>query len=121
MSVIAFIFARGGSKGIPRKNLRTLGGRPLLAWSIETAAACPEIDRVIVSTDDAEIAEVGRAHGAETPFMRPADLATDTSPEWLSWQHAIRTVRSQSGPFDLFVSVPTTSPLRRPEDISAAI
>jgi CMP-N-acetylneuraminic acid synthetase len=121
MSVIAFIFARGGSKGIPRKNLRPLGGRPLLAWSIAAAQACPEVGRIIVSTDDAEIAETARRHGAEVPFLRPPELATDDSPEWLSWQHAVRFVESESGPFDVFLSVPTTSPLRLPGDLAAAV
>lgn len=121
MSVIAFIFARGGSKGIPRKNLRVLGGRPLLAWSIDAARACRDVARVVVSTDDAEIAEAARQYGAEVPFVRPPELATDDSPEWLSWQHAVRAVQEQSGPFEVFVSVPTTSPLRRPDDIGAAI
>lgn len=121
MNVIAFIFARGGSKGIPRKNLRLLAGRPLLAWSIDAARACREVGRVLVSTDDAEIAEVARQYGAEVPYLRPPELATDDSPEWFSWQHAVHAVQAQSGPFDVFISVPTTSPLRRPDDISAAI
>lgn len=120
MSVIAFIFARGGSKGIPRKNLRVLAGRPLLAWSIDAAHACRDVNRVVVSTDDAEIAATARQYGAEV-HLRPPKLATDDSPEWLSWQHAVRAIQEQGGPFEVFVSVPTTSPLRRPDDIGAAI
>jgi hypothetical protein len=69
--VVGFIFARGGSKGVPRKNIRLLAGRPLISYAIETALATPSIDRVVVSTDDDEIAEVSRACGAEVPFMRP--------------------------------------------------
>lgn len=121
MSVIAFVFARGGSKGIPRKNLQRLGGKPLLAWSIEVAQACPDVARVIVSTDDAEIAETARRYGAEVPFIRPSDLAADNSPEWLSWRHAIEFVNGETGSFEIFLSVPTTSPLRHPDDLKRAI
>ncbi|MBC7905483.1 MAG: acylneuraminate cytidylyltransferase family protein [Rhodospirillaceae bacterium] len=121
MSVIAFIFARGGSKGLPRKNLRPLGGKPLLAWAIDCARACPQVDRVIVSTDDEEIAATARAFGAEVPFLRPAELAQDQSPEWLAWRHAVKYVQEHSGPFDVFLAVPVTSPLRAPEDLTACI
>lgn len=118
MRVVAFIFARGGSKGVPRKNLQMLGDKPLLAWSIDAARACPSVARVIVSTDDAEIADAAHRHGAEVPFMRPAELAGDRSPEWLAWQHAVRTLRGMGDPFDAFLSVPTTSPLRAVEDLT---
>lgn len=94
--VLGAIFARGGSKGVPRKNVRMLAGKPLIAYAIEAARQCPLIDRVIVSTDDAEIADTASAYGADVPFMRPAQLATDTAAEWLAWQHAIQTL--QSGP-----------------------
>ena len=89
MKVIAFIFARGGSKGLPGKNVRPLAGKPLIAWSIEHARAVERIDRIIVSTDSHEIADVARQNGAEVPFMRPKDLSSDTSPEWLAWRHAL--------------------------------
>ncbi len=118
--VMGAIFARGGSKGVPRKNLRLLGGKPLIAHSIETALACTMLDRVIVSTDDPEIADVARQYGAEVPFMRPSELVGDDSPEWLSWQHAIRFLQSES-PFDVFVCLPPTSPLRSVEDVHACI
>lgn len=120
---IGFIFARGGSKSIPRKNIRPLAGKPLLAWAIETARATPSIQRVIVSTDDPEIAAVARTHGAEVPFLRPAALARDDTPEWLAWQHAIRTVTEQGlvPRMDAFVSIPTTSPLRASADVEACI
>jgi N-acylneuraminate cytidylyltransferase len=121
--VIAFIFARGGSKGVPRKNIRCLGGKPLIAYSIETARACTGVARVIVSTDDNEIAQVARDFGAEVPFMRPPELASDTSPEWLSWQHAARTIWPEEAgrETDLFLSVPTTAPLRLPVDLERAL
>ncbi len=119
-NIVAFIFARGGSKGVLRKNIRPLAGKPLIAYSIETALACDMIDRVVVSTDDKEIAEVARASGAEVPFIRPAELADDQAPEWLAWQHAIQQIQTVQ-PMDVFVSLPCTSPLRNVEDIKMCI
>ncbi len=118
MRAIAFIFARGGSKGLPGKNIRPLGGKPLIAWSIEHARAVPRIERVIVSTDSEGIAAVAREFGAETPFIRPPELAQDNTPEWLAWRHALNFVRQQEGRLpDAMVSVPATAPLRLPCDI----
>ncbi len=118
MRAIAFIFARGGSKGLPGKNIRPLGGKPLIAWSIEHARAVPRIGRVIVSTDSEEIAAVAREFGAETPFIRTPELAQDNTPEWLAWRHALNFVRQQEGSLpDAMVSVPATAPLRLPCDI----
>ena len=121
--VLGAIFARGGSKGVPCKNLRMLAGKPLIAHSIETVLACDLIDRLIVSTDDLEIANVARQYGAEVPFMRPAELATDDAPEWLAWQHALRAIDGADGaqPMDVFVCVPTTSPLRSVLDVTQCI
>ena len=121
--VVGFIFARGGSKGVPRKNIRPLAGKPLIAYAIETAFASELIDRVIVSTDDEEIAKVAQGYGAEVPFMRPQELACDDSPEWLAWQHAVRTLEAtENGPkMDVFVCIPPTSPLRAVEDVDACI
>jgi N-acylneuraminate cytidylyltransferase len=117
-NVVAAVFARGGSKGVPRKNLRLLGGKSLLAHAIESARGSAFVGRVIVSTDDPEIAAAAAEAGAEVPFLRPAELAGDNSPEWLAWQHALRAL----GPgVDVMVSVPTTSPLRATEDIDACI
>jgi len=123
MKIVACIFARGGSKGVPRKNIRLLGGKPLIGRSIEAAQASTLVDRVIVSTDDAEIADVARRFGAEIPFMRPAELATDQASEWLAWKHAAQFLRAEPGGADVgaLVSVPTTSPLRLAEDVDAAI
>lgn len=113
---VAFIFARGGSKGVPRKNVKPLAGKPLIAYAIEVGRQTPGIETVIVSTDDPEIAEVARQYGAEVPFMRPAELAGDTAPEWLAWRHAIHWFQDNRGAFDLFVSLPTTSPFRAVQD-----
>ena len=121
--VYAFIFARGGSKGVPGKNIRLLAGKPLLTHAIETAWQVPGVRRVIVSTDSLEIADVALKSGAEVPFMRPAFLAADNSPEWLAWQHALRAVgcSETSSPCDVFLSVPATAPLRLPEDVSRCV
>jgi N-acylneuraminate cytidylyltransferase len=119
---VAFVFARGGSKGVPGKNLREVAGKSLLQRAIETAWATPEITRVIVSTDSDEIAKAAVDHGAEVPFMRPAELATDESPEILSWRHALRELETLEGKApDAMVSIPTTAPLRIPEDVSGCI
>lgn len=120
MANFAFIFARGGSKGLPGKNIKPLMGKPLLVYSIDIANACPSIEKVFVSTDDADIAMVASSAGAIV-IDRPLELATDTSPEWLSWQHAIEWVNAQYGQFNGFVSLPSTSPLRAVEDVEGAI
>ena len=95
--VVAIIPARGGSKGLPRKNLRLLAGKPLIAWSIEAALRSPLIDRVIVSTEDEEIARVARMHGAEVPFTRPADLASDLAATEPVLQHAVAWLEREEG------------------------
>lgn len=118
---VAFVFARGGSKGIPRKNIKSLGGRPLIGWSIQVALQCESIDRIIVSTDDEEIATVAEAQGAEVPFLRPKELAQDDSPEWYAWRHAIEYLHAQGCSFDKFISLPATSPLRSVEDVESCI
>ncbi|ENM5726508.1 acylneuraminate cytidylyltransferase family protein [Vibrio mimicus] len=120
MKNYAFIFARGGSKGLPGKNIKPLAGKPLLHYSIDSALAAPSIEQVFVSTDDAEIAQVARNGGAIV-IDRPAELADDTSPEWLSWRHAIEWVRANYGDFDGFISLPATAPLRAVSDIESAI
>ena len=120
---VVVIPARGGSKGIPRKNLRLLGGKPLIAYAIRTALASRLIDRVVVSTEDAEIAGVARQYGAEVPFIRPPELALDDSPEWLVWRHAIQTLMAteDSRKIEIFVCIPPTAPLRAVEDVDACI
>lgn len=112
----AFIFARGGSKGLPGKNIKELGGLPLLAHGIRLAQAMERVERVFVSTDDAQIAAVATQFGAEV-IDRPAALASDTASEWMAWQHAINHVRAQGLDFDVFLSLPATSPLRNEQDV----
>ena len=121
MKAVAFIFARGGSKGLPGKNVRPLCGKPMIAWAIEQAKAVKRISRVIVSTDSEEIAAVARQYGAETPFMRPPELARDDSPEWLAWRHALGYLQNEGGLPDAMVSVPVTAPLREPGDIERCL
>jgi len=116
MKTFAFIFARGGSKDVPGKNIRNLGGKPLLAHSIMIAQNIDEISRIFVSTEDQDIAEVGIKYGAEI-IERPMELAKDDSPEWLSWLHAIKWLEARGEFFDCFVSLPTTSPLRNKTDV----
>lgn len=119
---LALVFARGGSKGLPRKNLRPLHGVPLIGRAIRAAHACDEVGRVVVSTDDEEIADTARRFGAEVPWLRPAELATDDASEWLAWRHAVTALASAEGGVpDILVSVSPTAPLRSPNDISRCI
>jgi N,N'-diacetyl-8-epilegionaminate cytidylyltransferase len=120
---VVFIFARGGSKGVPRKNVRPLDGKPLIVYAIEVGLACPSVDKVVVSTDDDEIAEVARQYGAEVPFMRPGELAGDEVSEWLAWQHAVTKLQEieEDKKLDVFVCLPATSPLRTVADVEKCI
>ncbi|ATG76498.1 acylneuraminate cytidylyltransferase family protein [Pseudoalteromonas sp. 1_2015MBL_MicDiv] len=120
MKNFAFIFARGGSKGLPGKNIRPLLGKPLIEYSIDIAKSSTSIDKVFVSTDDNEIAKIAADAGVEVIF-RPNELATDKSPEWLAWRHAIEHVKQLHGEFDNFISLPATSPLRSLDDVETAI
>jgi CMP-N-acetylneuraminic acid synthetase len=118
MEVVALICARGGSKGLPGKNTRPLKGRPLIAWAIDRARTVPRIDRIMVSTDSAEIAAVAQDAGAEVPFMRPAELARDDSAEWLVWRHALSYLKEIDGRYpDALVVLPATAPLRASVDV----
>ncbi len=121
MRTFGFVFARGGSKGVPRKNLAEVGGVPLIERSIRIGLATPGIDRMIVNTDDEEIATVARSAGADVPFLRPPELAADTSSEIEAWRHAIQTLRDGGEGFDRIVSLPATCPLREVADVTACI
>jgi N-acylneuraminate cytidylyltransferase len=121
MNCLAIIPARGGSKGVVGKNIRVVGGRPLLSYSIEHARSTPEITRVVVSTDDQAIASVAREYGAEV-VARPADLSGDTATSESALTHVLQHLRSSEGYVpDLVVFLQATSPIRQPDDISRAI
>lgn len=120
--ILAIIPARGGSKGIPRKNIRNLAGKPLVAWTIETALKASCLNRVIVSTDDVEIARISKRYGADVPFLRPKKLANDTTPDILVYQHAIEWLeKNEMYRPEIIVWLRPTSPLRSCEDINGAV
>lgn len=120
--VLGVIPARGRSKGVPRKNLVRVGGQPLIAYTCEAARRSRALSRVVLSTDDEEIAEVGRQHGIEAPFRRPADLAQDDTPMLSVLQHAVRALdEGGSSRADIVVLLQPTSPLRRAEHIDEAV
>jgi len=120
--VLAVIPARGGSKGLPGKNILPFAGLPLIAHSIRMAALCPEIDRCIVSTDSQQIADVARQHGADVPFLRPSELAQDNTPMWPVLQHALREIERHTGThFGSLLLLDPTSPGRMPDDVVQAL
>lgn len=120
--VVALIPARGGSKSIPKKNIYPIEGKPLIAYSIETALQCPSIDRVIVSTDSAEIAEVARAFGAEVPFLRPDEFARDDTTDLPVFVHCLKWLREHEGVTPgIWVHLRPTSPYRDPQQIEKAV
>ena len=120
MKKVAFVFARGGSKGVKRKNIRKLKDKPLIYYSIEICSRISGINDIFVSTDSSEISEIAENYGAKIIF-RPPELASDNSPELLSWKHAIQHVKENHYDFDIFLSLPTTSPLRNLHDINSCI
>lgn len=119
--ILALVPARGGSKGLPRKNLLPLLGEPLVGWSIKQGLACPIIDRVIVSTDDNEIAMASKKAGADVPFMRPAELAMDYSTSINVVFHALDWLTKNGEVFDYLVLLEPTSPLRAAHDLERAL
>lgn len=121
MRALGLIPARGGSKGIPRKNLAPLGGRPLLQWTCEAARASRRLSRTVLSTDDPEIREAGRSWGVEAPFVRPAELAADETPMIDVVLHAVRAVEAGGPGPDVIVLLQPTSPFRRAEHIDACV
>ncbi len=120
--VVGLVCARAGSKGLPRKNILPLAGEPLIVRTIRQALSVSALDRLIVSTDAEEIARIARAAGASVPFLRPAELAQDDSPEWLVWRHALRYLKELDGGFpDALLVVPTTAPLRSVDDLHSCL
>lgn len=120
MKVLGIITARGGSKGIPGKNLKMLGGKPLIEHTIDAVEDCA-LDRVILSTDDPKIAAVAREHGVDVPFMRPAELARDETPHLPVIQHAVKFLQDQGYRPDVVLILQPTSPLRSAIDIAGAL
>jgi CMP-N,N'-diacetyllegionaminic acid synthase len=120
VKILGLITARGGSKGIPRKNLRLLCGRPLLAYTCEAALAA-RLDRVLLSTDDVEIRNVGLAAGVEAPFLRPAELATAEARSYNVVEHAVGWLAAQDWYSDIVVLLQPTSPLRQADDIDRTV
>jgi CMP-N,N'-diacetyllegionaminic acid synthase len=120
-SILAIIPARGGSKGLPKKNIRLMCGKPLISWTIEQANVSRYLDTVFVSTDSEEIATIAKQYGAVIPFMRPAEMARDDSPTADAVVHAIQQFSQAGRQFDYIVLLEPTSPLRKPTDIDNAI
>jgi CMP-N,N'-diacetyllegionaminic acid synthase len=121
MRVLGIVTARGGSKGIPRKNIAPLLGKPLLAYTAEAALASKRLTRIILSTEDEEIAGVGRAWGLDVPFMRPMELASDETPTIPVIQDVVRKLEAIGEYYDAIFTLQPTTPLRRGEDIDGAI
>lgn len=123
MRILGVIPARGGSKGVPRKNLEPVDGIPLVVRAVQGAAASERLTRTVVSTDDDQIAEVAEAAGGDVPFRRPADLAADHAQAIPNIQHALRTVEQLEGgdPYDAVMMLQPTTPFRTPTDIDAAV
>ncbi|NJC41305.1 N-acylneuraminate cytidylyltransferase/CMP-N,N'-diacetyllegionaminic acid synthase [Brevundimonas alba] len=119
--VLAIVPARKGSKGLPLKNVRPLAGKPLLAWPIAAARASSHVDRVIISTDDQGFADIAVAHGAEAPFLRPAELASDTAPSIGFILHAVDTLAEAGDVYEYVVLLEPTSPLTEGADVDAAL
>lgn len=121
MRVLGLVPARGGSKGVPRKNIRHVCGRPLLHYTADAALGARRLARVVLTTDDAEIAEVGRACGLEVPFLRPPELAEDATPMMPVVHHALRWLAERGDAFDAVCLLSACTPLRRAEDIDGAV
>lgn len=120
-STLAIIPARGGSKRVPRKNIREVGNQPLIAYTIQQAEKANKIDRAIVSTDDEEIAQIAREYDGKVPFTRPSELATDTASLSGTIEHALEWEAGENREYDQVCSLQVTSPLRSADDIDKAI
>jgi CMP-N-acetylneuraminic acid synthetase len=118
---VALICARGGSKGLPDKNIKLLGGIPLISWSIRIAKNINKISKVIVSTDSIEIKKIALNEGADVPFIRPSELSQDNSPEWLVWRHTLDYLKKIEYDISGLIVLPPTSPLRDIKDINKCI
>ena len=118
MRTIAVITARGGSKGLPNKNIKQLLGKPLIAWTIESALKVKEFDKIVVSTDSPEIIEISKVYGAEVPFIRPKELSDDSTSSVDVLIHTMTFYNALNMHFDTVVLLEPTSPLRKKQDLS---
>jgi CMP-N,N'-diacetyllegionaminic acid synthase len=122
MKVLCLIGARGGSKGLPGKNIKEILGKPLIVWTIENALATPEIDRVVVTTDSKEIINIAKKAGAECPFIRPSELSNSKIGKFQVWKHALNECEKfYDEEYEIVVDLDCTNPLRESEDISKAL
>ncbi len=122
VNIMAVITARGGSKGVPRKNIKPLNGKPLIAWAIEAAKNSKYLTKFIVSTDDEEIAKIAKKYGAEVPFLRPNELAQDDTPDLPVFQHAINFFEKKKSFYpEIIIHLRPTTPLRTGKDIDVVI
>ncbi len=122
MKTLCIIPARGGSKGLPRKNVRLLAGRPLISWPIKAALSCKLIDEIFVTTDDDEIADCARSAGADVPFLRPVELAQDLTTTEATIRHALQSYEAHTGTnYDICVFLTATDVFRNPDWITQAV
>jgi CMP-N-acetylneuraminic acid synthetase len=122
MSYFGLVCARGGSKGILNKNIINFNGKPLIYWAIKCGLSVKDITKVLVSSDSSKIINLSKKYGAEVPFIRPKYLSTDNSPEWKSWQHALKYINTNyNKKIKGLIIIPTTAPLRKTIDIKKAI
>ncbi len=121
MKILGTICARGGSKGVPGKNIKMLNGKPLIAYTVEQALKWDKLDKLIVSTDDEEIAGVARQYGAEVPFIRPKELAADNTGKLEVIRHAVKYLEDRGEVFDIVIDMDATAPLRKIEDLEGAL
>jgi len=121
MRILCTVCARGGSKGVPNKNIRMLNGKPLIAYTIQQALKWGKIDKLIVSTDDKRIAAIAKKYGAEVPFLRPRELATDEVGKLDVIKHAVKHLENKGEIFDIIIDLDATAPLRKIEDLEGAL
>lgn len=121
MRVVGLIPARGGSKSVPRKNIKLLAGKPLLQYTAESALAASRLERVLLSTEDDEIASVGRSCGLDVPFVRPAELARDDTPTLQVVQHALKWLEASGDVYDAICLLQPTNPMRSADDIDGCV
>lgn len=120
--ILGVICARGGSTGVPGKNIMPIAGKPLIGWAVETALSDPRITDVVISTDDKKIADVAQSFGAKIPFLRPADLATSAAGKFGVWKHALTTCEDlYNMQYDAFIDIDCTTPLLDTQDLNGII